>query len=174
MVALWRRRHARGREVVPSRPINEALLSADSRAVLEHGRAEAARLHHDYLGTEHILLGLMRVPGTQAARVLSTDIDLESVRAQIEQLIGVGRDVPSGELPVSQRAQQLLHFAGREADQYGSAQIEPEHLLIGILREGEGTAMQVIMTLGVEPGRVLAEIPPYWRHDRRRHRPWAE
>jgi ATP-dependent Clp protease ATP-binding subunit ClpC len=141
-------------------------MTPAARAVLGFAKAEAQALGCHYVGTEHLLLGLMREPTSHVARVLAADTDLESVRAQVREVVGIGEDVPSGDLPMTPRARQVLQLARREADLYHAEQIAPEHLLIGILREGEGIAMQVLPTLGVvDFGRVLAELTDHWRHD---------
>jgi ATP-dependent Clp protease ATP-binding subunit ClpC len=146
-------------------PSEEASFTPDALSVLAAARDEALALNHHYVGTEHLLLGLMRDPNTPAAQVLAAYTDLESVRAQIQEVIGLGHSAPIGDIPTTPRAQQVLHLARREADQYHAERVSPEHLLIGIFREGEGIAMRVLLTLGVDPGRVIAAIHPRWRHD---------
>jgi ATP-dependent Clp protease ATP-binding subunit ClpC len=135
-------------------------------AVLGFAKAEAQALRHHYVGTEHLLLGLMREPTSYAARALAAHTNLESARVQIREVVGVGEGEPNEDLPMTQRAQQVLHFARRESDLYNAEQVAPEHLLIGILREGEGIAMQVLPALGVgDFSRVIAELTAHWRHD---------
>lgn len=99
----------------------------------------------------------MRDASSHAARILASHADLGSVRAQVSEVIGVGSDVSGGELPLTPRAAQVLHLALREAGMYGEEHIAPEHLLLGILREGEGIATQVLLRLGIDMGTVRAE-----------------
>jgi ATP-dependent Clp protease ATP-binding subunit ClpC len=143
----------------------EASFSPDALAVLAAAKDEAVALNHHYVGTEHLLLGMMRDPKNPAAQVLAADTDLESVRAQIQEVVGLGHTAPSTHLPMTPRAKQVLDLARREADQYQTEQVAPEHLLIGIFREGEGIAMRVLLALDVDPGRVIAAITQRWRHD---------
>jgi ATP-dependent Clp protease ATP-binding subunit ClpC len=119
-------------------------------------------LNHHYLGTEHLLLGLMRASSSRAGRVLAGETDLEAVRTNVERIAGRGQSAPSGDLPTTTRLRQVLHLARREADQYQAELVAPEHLLIGIFREGEGTAMRVLLTLGVDPGRVIEAMTRPW------------
>jgi ATP-dependent Clp protease ATP-binding subunit ClpC len=140
-------------------------FTPDAVAVLALARDEAVFFKHHHLGTEHLLLGLMRAPDGPAGRVLAEDTDLEAVRTQVGRIVGLGRTAPSGDLPMTTRTQQVLHLARREADYYQAGHIAPEHLLIGIFREGDGIAMQVLLTLGVDPGRVIAATTRRWRGD---------
>jgi ATP-dependent Clp protease ATP-binding subunit ClpC len=114
-------------------------------------------MNHQRLGTEHILLGLIREGSSDAARILVSRVDPESVRALVRDSVGAGSDGPGGELPLNPGAAQVLHFARREADMYSEELIAPEHLLLGILREGEGTATRVLLRFGVDLGTIRTE-----------------
>jgi ATP-dependent Clp protease ATP-binding subunit ClpC len=146
-------------------PVEWTSFSPDALGALTLARDEAVALKHHYLGTEHLLLGVMRVPDNSAGRVLAEDTELEAVRTEVGRIVGLGHSAPSGDLPLTTRARQVLHFARREADYYQSEQVAPEHVLIGIFREGDGIAMQALLTLGVDPGRVIEAITRPWRRD---------
>lgn len=126
-------------------------------------------MNHGYLGTEHILLGLMRKSDSRAARVLGSRLpDLGVVRQEVLQLTGRGPVVAIEHVSFTARARVVLEFARREVDLYRMEQVAPEHLLIGILREGEGTAMQVMMRLGVDDfGLLRAEAAERFPRPRR-------
>jgi ATP-dependent Clp protease ATP-binding subunit ClpC len=146
-------------------PADSLSFTPDALVVMALARDEAVALKHHYLGTEHLLLGLMRAVGSPAGRVLAEDADLEAVRTNVERIVGLGQSAPSGDLPPTKRVRQVFHFARREADYYQAELVAPEHLLIGILREGEGIAMRVLLRLGVDPGRVIEAITGSWRRD---------
>src|SRR5207253_339394 len=106
---------------------------------------------HNYIGTEHILLGLIHEGEGVAAKALeSLGISLEGVRQQVEEIIGQGQQAPSGHIPFTPRAKKVLELSLREALQLGHNYIGTEHLLLGLVREGEGVAAQVLGRLGVE------------------------
>lgn len=132
-------------------------LSSSARAVLASAQDEATALNHHYVGTEHLLLALMGQPESRAAGILAQFADAESVRALVRRLVGVGETAPSDVIPMTPRLRQVLHFARREADLCQASKVFPEHLLIGILREGEGLAMEVLAALRVDFSRVIAE-----------------
>ena len=132
-------------------------MTPATRQVLGLAKAEAKERNHHYLGTEHILLGLMREAHSDAARILASHTDLPSVRTRINQLADAGTESAGEELQLSERARVLLHAARREADMYGQEHVAPAHLLLGILREGEGTAMQALLELHVDVWAVRAE-----------------
>jgi ATP-dependent Clp protease ATP-binding subunit ClpC len=137
--------------------VPEAGLTAAARAALDFAHVEATAMSHHHLGTEHILLGLIRDGSSGAARILLSQVDPDSVRALVRELVGVGSDAPEGELPLTPGAAQVLHFARREADMYSDEQVAPEHLLLGILREGEDTATRVLLRLGFDLGTIRTE-----------------
>ena len=126
-----------------------------ARRVVVLAQEEARLLNHGYIGTEHILLGLLHEGDYEddsvAATVLeSLDVSLEAVRAQVEQIVGHGGSVPTGHIPFTPRAKKVLELSLREAMQFGHNHIGTEHILLGLIREGEGVAAQVLVGLGAE------------------------
>ncbi len=120
---------------------------------------EARRLDHNYIGTEHLLLGLIREPHGVAAQALgSLGVTLEVVRGRVEELVGPGGSSPSGHMPFSPRAKHVLELSLREAVQLGHNFIGTEHILLGLIREGDCVAAQVLVTLGVDPSEVRQEV----------------
>ncbi|GAB3409719.1 ATP-dependent Clp protease ATP-binding subunit [Flindersiella endophytica] len=116
-------------------------------------------LSHNYIGTEHILLGLIHEGEGVAAKALeSLGISLEAVRAQVEEIIGQGQQAPSGHIPFTPRAKKVLELSLREALQLGHNYIGTEHILLGLIREGEGVAAQVLVKLGADLGRVRQQV----------------
>ncbi len=116
-------------------------------------------LNHNYIGTEHILLGLIREGEGVAAKALeSLGISLEAVRQQVEEIIGQGQQAPSGHIPFTPRANKVLELASREALQLGHNYIGTEHILLGLIREGEGVAAQVLVKLGADLNRVRQQV----------------
>jgi ATP-dependent Clp protease ATP-binding subunit ClpC len=120
---------------------------------------EARLLNHNYIGTEHILLGLIHEGEGVAAKALeSLGISLEAVRAQVEEIIGHGGQAPSGHIPFTPRAKKVLELSLREALQLGHNYIGTEHILLGLIREGEGVAAQVLVKLGADLSRVRQQV----------------
>jgi ATP-dependent Clp protease ATP-binding subunit ClpC len=116
-------------------------------------------LNHNYIGTEHILLGLIREGEGIAAKVLeSLGISLEAVRQQVEEISGQDQRAPSGQPPFTPRAEKVLKLALREALQLGHNYIGTEHILLGLIREGEGVAAQVLVRLGADLNRVRQQV----------------
>jgi ATP-dependent Clp protease ATP-binding subunit ClpC len=116
-------------------------------------------LNHNYIGTEHILLGLIHEGEGVAAKALeSMGISLEGVRAQVEEIIGQGQQAPSGHIPFTPRAKKVLELSLREALQLGHNYIGTEHILLGLIREGEGVAAQVLVKLGADLNRVRQQV----------------
>ena len=116
-------------------------------------------LNHNYIGTEHILLGLVRErDGVAGKALVSLDISLEAVRQQIEEIIGQGQTVPRGHIPFTARAKKVLELSLREALQLGHNYIGTEHILLGLIREGEGVAAQVLEKLGADLNRVRQTV----------------
>jgi len=108
-------------------------------------------LNHDYIGTEHLLLGLIHQGDGVAARALeSLDVSLEAVRNQVEEMIGRGQGAPAGHIPFTPRAKKVLELSLREARQLEHRYIGTEHILLGLVREGKGVAAQVLEKLGVD------------------------
>jgi hypothetical protein len=120
---------------------------------------EAVRLDHNYIGTEHLLLGLVREESGVAAKALEAlEISLEAVRARVEEIIGRGKGTPGGHIPFTPRAKKVLELALREALQLGHNYIGTEHVLLGLVREGEGVAAQVLVQLGADKPRVRQQV----------------
>ena len=130
-----------------------------ARRVVVLAQEEARLLNHSYIGTEHILLGLIHEGEGVAAKALeSLSITLDSVRAQVEEIIGQGGSSPSGHIPFTPRAKKVLELSLREALQLGHNYIGTEHILLGLLREGEGVATQVLVKLGADLGKVRQQV----------------
>ena len=130
-----------------------------ARQVVVLAQEEARMLNHNYIGTEHILLGLIHEGDGVAARSLeSLGISLDAVRQQVEEIIGQGQQAPSGHIPFTPRAKKVLELSLREALQLGHGYIGTEHILLGLLREGDGVAAQVLVTLGADLNRVLRQV----------------
>ena len=130
-----------------------------ARRVVVLAQEEARLLNHNYIGTEHILLGLIHEGEGVAARALeSMEIDLESVRSQVVEIIGQGSQAPSGHIPFTPRAKKVLELSLREALQLGHNYIGTEHILLGLIREGEGVAAQVLVKLGAELTKVRQTV----------------
>jgi len=116
-------------------------------------------LNHNYIGTEHILLGLVHEgDGVAAMALKSMDISLEAVRAEVEEIIGQGQAAPGGHIPFTPRAKKVLELALREALQLGHTYIGTEHILLGLVREGEGVAAQVLVKMGADLRRVRTTV----------------
>jgi ATP-dependent Clp protease ATP-binding subunit ClpC len=116
-------------------------------------------LNHNYIGTEHILLGLIHEGEGVAAKALeSLGISLEAVRQQVEEIIGQGQQAPSGHIPFTPRAKKVLELSLREALQLGHNYIGTEHILLGLIREGDGVAAQVLVKLGADLNRVRQQV----------------
>jgi Clp amino terminal domain, pathogenicity island component len=130
-----------------------------ARRVVVLAQEEAGMLNHNYIGTEHILLGLIREGEGIAARALeSLGISLETVRQQVEAIIGQGQQAPAGHIPFTPRAKRVLELSLREALQLGHNYIGTEHILLGLIREGEGIATQVLVRLGADLIRVREQV----------------
>jgi ATP-dependent Clp protease ATP-binding subunit ClpC len=130
-----------------------------ARRVVVLAQEEARMLNHNYIGTEHILLGLIHEGEGVAAKALtSLGISLEAVRQQIEEIIGQGQQAPSGHIPFTPRAKKVLELSLREALQLGHNYIGTEHILLGLIREGEGVAAQVLVRLGADLNRVRQQV----------------
>src|SRR5262244_979809 len=130
-----------------------------ARRVVVLAQEEARMLNHNYIGTEHILLGLIHEGEGVAAKALeSLGISLEAVRQQVEEIIGQGQQAPSGHIPFTPRAKKVLELSLREALQLGHNYIGTEHILLGLIREGEGVAAQVLVKLGGSLGPVRDKV----------------
>ncbi len=130
-----------------------------ARRVVVLAQEEARLLNHNYIGTEHILLGLIHEGEGVAARALEgLGINLESVRSQVVEIIGQGSQAPTGHIPFTPRAKKVLELSLREALQLGHNYIGTEHILLGLIREGEGVAAQVLQKLGAELHKVRQTV----------------
>ena len=130
-----------------------------ARRVLVLAQEEARQLNHSFIGTEHILLGLIHEGEGVAAKVLdSLGITLEAVRGRVEEAIGTTSHTPIGSPPFTPRAKKVLELSLREALQLGHSYIGTEHMLLGIVREGDGVAAQVLVSLGADLGRVRQQV----------------
>ncbi|MFQ5956942.1 MAG: Clp protease N-terminal domain-containing protein, partial [Candidatus Brocadiales bacterium] len=131
-----------------------------ARKVMALAREEARRYNHEYIGTEHILLGLVKEGSGVAANVLQNlDIELKKIRIEVEKIVQTGPDLVSvGQLPFTPKVKKVLEFAMEEAKNLGHNYIGTEHLLLGLLREHEGVAAQVLLNLGVRLEDVREEV----------------
>jgi ATP-dependent Clp protease ATP-binding subunit ClpA len=130
-----------------------------ARRVVVLAQEEARMLNHDYIGTEHLLLGLIHEgEGVAATALGAMEIRLEAVRLQVEELTGRGHDAPSGHIPFTRRAKKVLELSLRESTQLGHRYIGTEHILLGLIREGEGVAAQVLVGLGADLNRVRQQV----------------
>jgi ATP-dependent Clp protease ATP-binding subunit ClpC len=130
-----------------------------ARRVVVLAQEEARRLNHSQIGTEHLLLGLLREPASVATEVLvSLGVSVEEVRVGVEESIGRGQTAPRGDMLFTPRAKRALELSLREAEQLGHHDVGTEHLLLGLLREGEGVAAQVLVGLGADHGRVRERV----------------
>src|SRR6266478_4471742 len=130
------------------------------RKVLQMAREEAARLHHEYVGTEHILLGLIREgEGVAAAVLTNLNVDLEEIQQKIEETVKKGKAAAAAgpDLPYTSRAKKILELSMSEARELNHSYVGTEHLLLGVLREEKGIGAQVLMNLGLTLERVRAE-----------------
>jgi ATP-dependent Clp protease ATP-binding subunit ClpA len=130
-----------------------------ARRVVVLAQEEARMLDHNYIGTEHILLGLIHEGEGVAAKALeSLGISLEAVRQQVEDIIGQGQSASTGHIPFTPRAKKVLELSLREALELGHNYIGTEHLLLGLAREGEGVAAQVLMKQGADMNRIREKV----------------
>jgi hypothetical protein len=130
-----------------------------ARRVVKLAEEEARRLNHNYIGTEHILLGLIREGEGVAAKALeSLGISLDAVRQQVEEIIGQGQQAPFDVIPFTPRSKKVLELSLRESQQLGHNYIGTEHILLGLIREGDGVAAQVLVKLGADLNRVRQQV----------------
>jgi ATP-dependent Clp protease ATP-binding subunit ClpC len=120
---------------------------------------EARGLRHNYIGTEHLLLGLLRDEDGIAARVLGQlGVTLEEVRAQVERIVGAGGDVAAGQIPFTPRAKKVLELSLREAIAMGHGYIGTEHILLGLVRENDGVAARILLDFGADAERIRGAV----------------
>ena len=131
-----------------------------ARKVMQLANQEAQRFNHEYIGTEHILLGLVKEGSGVAANVLKNlDVDLRKIRLEVEKIVQAGPDmVTMGKLPQTPRAKKVIEYAIEEARNLNHNYVGTEHLLLGLLREQEGVAAQVLMNLGLKLEEVREEV----------------
>jgi ATP-dependent Clp protease ATP-binding subunit ClpA len=130
-----------------------------ARRVVVLGQEEARMLNHDYIGTEHLLLGLAHESRGVAAKALKAQyISLDSVRQQVEEITGRGQQVPSGHIPFTASARQAMELALQESSARGPGFVDTEHLLIGVLQDDAGVATQVLTRLGADPADVRHQV----------------
>src|SRR5256884_1265752 len=130
-----------------------------ARRVVVLAQEEARMLNHNYIGTEHILLGLIHEGEGVAAKALeSLGISLDAVRQQVEEIIGQGQQAPSRHIPFTPRAKKELELSLREALHLGHNYIGTEHILLGLIREGDGVAAPVLVKLGADLDRVRQQV----------------
>jgi Clp amino terminal domain, pathogenicity island component len=130
-----------------------------ARRVVVLAQQEARMLNHNYVGTEHLLLGLIHEGQGVAARALeSLGVSLEAVRQQVEEIIGQGQETLSGHIPFTPRAKKVMELSLREAQQLGHHFIGTEHILLALIREGEGVAAQVLVRLDADLNRVREQV----------------
>src|SRR6187401_2289548 len=131
-----------------------------ARKVMQLANQEAQRFNHEYIGTEHILLGLVKEGSGVAANVLKNlDVDLRKIRLEVEKIVQSGPDmVTMGKLPQTPRAKKVIEYAMEEARNLNHNYVGTEHLLLGLIREQEGVAAQVLMNLGLKLEDVREEV----------------
>ncbi len=131
-----------------------------ARKVMQTGHQEAQRFNHEYIGTEHVLLGLIKEGSGVAANVLKNlEVDLRKIRLEVEKLVQSGPEIVSmGKLPQTPRAKKVIEYSMDEARNLGHNYVGTEHILLGLLREQEGVAAQVLMNLGLKLEDVREEV----------------
>jgi ATP-dependent Clp protease ATP-binding subunit ClpA len=130
-----------------------------ARRVVVLAQEEARMLNHNYIGTEHLLLGLIHEGQGVAAQALEAmGISLEAVREQVERIIGQGKEPASGHIPFTPRAKRVLELSLRESGQLGHDYVGTEHILLALIREGQGVAAQVLVALGADLNRVRQQV----------------
>jgi len=134
-------------------------LTDRARRVMVLAQEEARLLNHSHIGTEHLLLGLIHEGEGVAAQALeSLGVSLQTVRQQVEEIIGQGQHAPAGRMPFTPRAKKVLELARREALAMGHNYVGTEHILLGLIREGDGVAAQVLVRLGADLNRVRQRV----------------
>src|SRR3990167_1485755 len=131
-----------------------------ARKVIILAKEEAKRFNHDYIGTEHILLGLIKEGESVAAAVLQNlGLSLDTIRLEVEKLVQFGPStIVSGDIPFTPKAKKVIELAMDEARRLGHNYIGTEHLLLGLIKEGEGVASHVLMNVGLDLNKVRAEV----------------
>jgi ATP-dependent Clp protease ATP-binding subunit ClpA len=141
-------------------------FTSQARRVVVLAQEEARELRHNYIGTEHILLGLLREGEGAAAKALeAAEVTLEGARREVETIIGRGKHEPSGHIPFTPRAKKVLELSLREAVQLGHNSIGTGHILLGLIREGDGVAVQMMRNLGADPNKIRQRVILELRED---------
>jgi ATP-dependent Clp protease ATP-binding subunit ClpA len=154
----WTLRQTKGTTPGPATGDRFDKFTQRARSVLQYAQEEAQRLHHNYIGTEHILLGLVRESDGVAARILvDLGIDLNTVRSSVELVLGRGQPV-AGEIGLTPRARKVIELAVEEARRLKHHYVGTEHLLLGLVREGEGIAADILQSHGVSLDRVREQV----------------
>jgi len=146
-----------------------------ARRVVVQGQEEARTLDHTYLGPEHLLLGLTHgsIGGVGAGALESLGIGLEAVRQRVEEIIGRGKQAPSGHIPFTPQAKEVLKLALDESVQLGHSYIGTEHILLGLIREGDSVAAHVLTGLGADLDGAREQVIRLLDEYRREHGPQA-
>ena len=143
-------------------------FSPRAREVIISAQQEARALHHNYIGTEHILLGLLRDREGVAGRALHVlGISPDTAREQVLDIIGEGKHEPAGHIPLTPRTKKVLELAVREAVHLGHLHVGTEHILLGLIREGDGVGWHVLSRLGVTVPKVRNQVVELMNQDRR-------
>lgn len=129
-----------------------------ARRVIVLAQAEARQLHHNYIGTEHLLLGLLGDEGVAAQALERLEVDFDTVRSKVAEMVGEGTHASTGHLPFTPRSKKVLEMSLREGLQMGHNYVGTEHILLGLIREGEGIAAQVLVDMDLPLGEVRAEV----------------
>jgi ATP-dependent Clp protease ATP-binding subunit ClpC len=130
-------------------------VSERARRALALATEETRRLNHSYIGTEQVLLGLIHEGEDVAAKIIeSLGISLSALRDRVEDIIGRGQGTPDGDIPFTPRANRVLRLSAREAVDSGLDYVGTEHILLGLISEGEGVAAQVLVRFGADVGRI--------------------
>jgi ATP-dependent Clp protease ATP-binding subunit ClpC len=140
-----------------------------ARMVVVRAQEEARMLDHDHIGPEHLLLGLIRGGGVAPKALESLGIGLETVRHRVEEVIGRGEQAPSGHIPFTPQAKEVLRLALQEAQDLGHHYIGTEHILLGLISEGDGVAAQVLTELGADVERARERVVQILDEYRRAH-----
>jgi ATP-dependent Clp protease ATP-binding subunit ClpC len=134
-------------------------FTADARQVIVGAQLEAGSRNHDFVGTEHLLLAVTGQQDTEATNALeSLGIPCAGVRSRLEEIVGQGEHAQSGHIPFSAGAKKVLEMSLRECNELGDDHIGTEHILLGLIREGDGVAARLLIELGAEPARVRQKI----------------
>jgi ATP-dependent Clp protease ATP-binding subunit ClpC len=134
-------------------------VSERARQALLNAEAEARSLHHSYVGTEHVLLGLLREDDGAAARALaSLGVSYARVRTGVVAMMGVGVDAPAGELPLTEPAQAAIDRAGREASSLGAESVGTEHILVALTRDSGGAAARILTQMDADPAAIRSAL----------------